>query len=558
MRPILTFFFVALSTTIINSQINLSSDELNFPITKVGTQSSRSFTVSNLFPTEKEFRLELLTNTSFSTTDTIIVLQSGQQIPITLFFNPKQNVIEEGFAVFQSLDSTEAFLIKLKGSGNHNDIYDSFTFNLYDVELKTALTNYVSNHTSLGYNTARDKMFMEIDNKKVNGGGATQNTLECVYTGRLAVGYTNRTDAQNNYNFNTEHTYPQSMFGSSEPMYSDLFHLYPTDNTANSIRGNYIFGVVSTSITWNVAGSKRGTGWNGNIVFEPRDVHKGNVSRSMLYFQLRYPQNYGSFLDTSQENIFRVWNKIDTVDSAERTRNTAIAALQGKRNPLIDHPEFVDRILSFRSNTNRAKFAYLNLFPSKTYFDSTEISDTSFVSINLVNKGSATLTISSININDSRFKVLNVSNSITPFSNQKIQLAFIPDSVKEYNGELSIQTSIGNYVYYVSGIGKEKPLSAKSDASDLREFSLENNYPNPFNPSTVINFSIPSDGEVILKLYDVLGHELVTLINEYKQKGKYSYDFDVNTMGLNLSSGMYIYRLTHLGNILSKKMILIK
>jgi hypothetical protein len=85
-------------------------------------------------------------------------------------------------------------------------------------------------------------------------------------------------------------------------------------------------------------------------------------------------------------------------------------------------------------------------------------------------------------------------------------------------------------------------------------FSLEQNYPNPFNPSTVISYQMPVNGNVVLKIYDVLGNEVTTLVNEFKEAGKYSIEFDASILG----SGIYFYTITA-GNFTStKKMTLIK
>ncbi|MGE5796425.1 MAG: T9SS type A sorting domain-containing protein, partial [Ignavibacteria bacterium] len=87
-----------------------------------------------------------------------------------------------------------------------------------------------------------------------------------------------------------------------------------------------------------------------------------------------------------------------------------------------------------------------------------------------------------------------------------------------------------------------------------KKFALEQNYPNPFNPATIINYQIPQDGLVTLKIYDVLGREVKSLINEYKGAGRYEVKFDASS----LSSGTYIYRLKANDFILSKKMLLVK
>jgi len=87
-----------------------------------------------------------------------------------------------------------------------------------------------------------------------------------------------------------------------------------------------------------------------------------------------------------------------------------------------------------------------------------------------------------------------------------------------------------------------------------RVFSLSQNYPNPFNPSTVINFSIPKTSMVNLVVYDVLGREVMTLVNEVMQPGEYNALFDAST----LSSGVYFYRLEAGSFTDTKKMLLVK
>ncbi len=87
-----------------------------------------------------------------------------------------------------------------------------------------------------------------------------------------------------------------------------------------------------------------------------------------------------------------------------------------------------------------------------------------------------------------------------------------------------------------------------------KEFVLYQNYPNPFNPKTVISYQLPVNGNVTLKVYDVLGNEVATLVNEEKQAGVYEVEFD----GSSLASGMYLYKLQAGTFVQLKKMILIK
>jgi len=87
-----------------------------------------------------------------------------------------------------------------------------------------------------------------------------------------------------------------------------------------------------------------------------------------------------------------------------------------------------------------------------------------------------------------------------------------------------------------------------------KEFRLEQNYPDPFNPTTNIKYSIPNLELVKLKVYDVLGREVATLINEEKPVGNYEVEFNTTT----LSSGVYLYRIQAGTFVETKKMVLIK
>jgi Tol biopolymer transport system component len=87
-----------------------------------------------------------------------------------------------------------------------------------------------------------------------------------------------------------------------------------------------------------------------------------------------------------------------------------------------------------------------------------------------------------------------------------------------------------------------------------KDFSLRQNYPNPFNPTTKIAYQLPKAGNVKLTVYDLLGREVHVLVNEFKQAGNYSVDFNAS----NYASGIYFYRI-EAGDFKDvKKMVLVK
>ena len=112
----------------------------------------------------------------------------------------------------------------------------------------------------------------------------------------------------------------------------------------------------------------------------------------------------------------------------------------------------------------------------------------------------------------------------------------------------------GNYEYF--------ELSNEIVIGIPEKYMLSQNYPNPFNPSTVIKYSIPNSSNVSVRIYDILGNEVATLVNEKQNAGYYTIEFSSKEYGNALSSGVYFYKLTASGEtgdfVESKKMTLIK
>ncbi|HZW38544.1 MAG TPA: T9SS type A sorting domain-containing protein [Ignavibacteriaceae bacterium] len=86
------------------------------------------------------------------------------------------------------------------------------------------------------------------------------------------------------------------------------------------------------------------------------------------------------------------------------------------------------------------------------------------------------------------------------------------------------------------------------------QYSLEQNYPNPFNPSTKIKYTLPKQGLVSIKVFNVLGKEITQLVNEEKPSGEYEVEFDGN----NLTSGIYFYQIQSGEFLDTKKMVMMK
>lgn len=195
--------------------------------------------------------------------------------------------------------------------------------------------------------------FASIDN-----GNGTRSVFcvysgyEYIYTGVFTWGTMSR-----------EHTFAHSWMptfpSTSNDQYSDQFHLFPAhQNNANNRRSNHPFGVVQ-NVTYQFLEGKVGTNANGQIVYEPRDIHKGDATRALLYMCVRYDGISGntwnfnwlngtklpSLGEAPQDlNVLLNWNRQDPPDKWEVDRNNYVQSIQQNRNPFVDHPEYVNYI----------------------------------------------------------------------------------------------------------------------------------------------------------------------------------------------------------------------
>lgn len=234
--------------------------------------------------------------------------------------------------------------------------------------LKTALFNIISaNYNSLTYGdvwTAYQTTDMHRNDA---------NTADIIWdmysdnpAGAEPYVYTYGTNQCGSYNseadcYNREHSFPKSWFNDGYPMYTDLNHLFPTDGYVNGRRGNQPYGTVSAPTWTSQNGGKLGPnsfpGFSG-VVFEPRNEYKGDLARGQLYMVTRYQnlvagwQGNGNANDILNGTVYPAlddwyiqllfnWHNADPVSAKEIARNNAVFALQGNRNPYIDHPEYV-------------------------------------------------------------------------------------------------------------------------------------------------------------------------------------------------------------------------
>ncbi len=542
-------------TVDLQNVIQLSEGELDFGIVFANQTDSLSFWIKNN-GNETFNATDFLTfQPEFSLKINSLSIAPGDSSLVFIYADSKHNLDFEDFLVIESSELQESLILPIYASFHYSDVYYSSTQDLSGQSLYNALFNLVDNHNNLGYTNARKKMYTDYDN--------FQDSLECVYTGRKIYHDSNcncNPSASPPTSFNAEHTWPQSQ-GASGTAKSDMNHLFPTDATSNSQRGSYPFGNVVSNISWNQGGSKKGDNSSGAIVFEPRDIHKGDCARAMFYFALRYgnPNDYISV--ANQEEVLRQWHTFDPVSTKEINRNNGIEVYQNTRNPFIDHPEFMERISTLAGTPVVTTAPEIAVSPQVMDFGSVAVGDSSEWLLTIVNSGNSNLSISGIQSQDAIFSVVNSVSSVSSYDFVQVKIKFKPLVVSQsYSTNLIVQSNDsdeGTITIPLAGVG-DINSSAEENFEIPKSFYLSQNFPNPFNPITSINYELEITNYELAKLliFNVLGEkvkefDLSEPSGTVVWNGKDSFENQV-------SSGIYFYTLKTNSFSETRKMLLLK
>ena len=223
--------------------------------------------------------------------------------------------------------------------------------NLYNENLINFLQNNYQTNTTLSYNDARDVLYSEIDIDN-------NNKVYCIYTNYNVTLPSNVDPSTYLYEngMNCEHVWPQSMYEGTSPMKSDMHHLRPCKENANSYRSNKPFNESQDNLTNNwlwLSYNNSNTptnnineySENGNSVFEPREDKKGDIARTIFYFYTIYANVADNSFFEQQKNILFNWHEQDPVEEAEITRTWLIANYQNN----IPNPFILDSSLIYRA-----------------------------------------------------------------------------------------------------------------------------------------------------------------------------------------------------------------
>ena len=201
-----------------------------------------------------------------------------------------------------------------------------------------------------------------------------------------------------------------------------------------------------------------------------------------------------------------------------------------------------------------------NLFvcnPDSLVFGYVTLGDSLGLFLQITNNSDHQIEINSVYSREPVYSIVEALPIIIPaYGSQSITVKFKPELEKDYLDNLHLRwdTEGQRIAQVVPLTGSADPNSSYVNENKIQDYYLSQNYPNPFNPFTTIRYQIPTTEIVSLKIYDVLGRELLSLVNEEKPAGSYKAEFEAT----GLPSGIYFYTLTA-GNFReTKKMVLLK
>ncbi len=420
----------------------------------------------------------------------------NEMISIPIRFFTDNNIRHDAFLVVRLKTGNFEYSVvaNLTANAIHTNSIYSPTNNLKGAALLTWMQNFVKPHTVYSYKEARTFMWGGIDN--VNG------EVECIYTGRKVQ--TNDIPDVTLTKFNTEHTWPQAYGADSEPPKSDLYHMRPSYEIANSKRASLPFGFVAGTPQYEDGGSKLGINANGTLVFEPRDLFKGDIARGLYYFATRYG-NVDNFI-SSQEDDLKKFIEIDPVDAKEASRADSVVFYQKNHNPYIEYPIFIHRFNRFNSPD----------FTPKSQIDCPD--DTVFVlntqglnfNVSILNYGDAPATVSNASlVADNDFEIVTniTGTNVNPNGTLAVPIKY-KGTAENAESKLNLSFSDGTSqsVVLISksiilGVGSAQPVS----------FDV---YPNPIVDYATLTLNEASAvGNISVAAYTIEGKSLEIFVN---------------------------------------------
>lgn len=356
-------------------------------------------------------------------------------------------------------------------------------------------------------------------------------------------------------------------------------------NNAGYLYGQYVLG-----LGWSEPVSQGSTTYLNKAVKIGSSTTINTLSTTGKDLQINNSTSYSSMFVNSFQSKTLPYSFSLSQPFASLSKENSLAMLNAREGVVGKNgAQFFFALGDINANGQNVDFVEIpdsinidNLESMNTYFESKPITvnessnltygveygiaDSVLCSTVLANNGNIAFKV--LLIDDNTNEVLDVFDEVTYSGNNVYQYNNIGYQVNLAGmGErtirlgLAVNTNI-DFDYSLSNRISDQSLIAKTSfqtiiykgKTTVTDYALEQNYPNPFNPSTKISWQSPVASHQTLKVYDILGNEVATLVDEFREAGRYEINFDASI----LSSGVYIYKIQAGDFVSSRKMILIK
>jgi len=285
------------------------------------------------------------------------------------------------------------------------------------------------------------------------------------------------------------------------------------------------------------------------------DIDEQNFTATLIRRYSRngtiYSQSRGGVQELSNGNILISWDDL---------QNPFVSELSPE-DSIVYEVRYDNYVHQYRAY----KFPWKSKLFSTQYdsldFGVVSVGDSASIDAKLYNGNNDIVIINEIYNRDSSFYVYEYLPKIIP-PHDSIELTIIFEPIEEgrFTDKINFRTAsdtllIGQQVFVE---GKTDHVTEVEKITETNSYSLSQNYPNPFNPSTNIKYNISELGFITIKVYDVLGNEIATLVDEELPAGSYEVNFNTELIHQTISSGIYFYQLRAGNFIGTKKMLLIK
>lgn len=317
---------------------------------------------------------------------------------------------------------------------------------------------------------------------------------------------------------------------------------------------NEIFSPYSNPNTNDASNSNTGSGGYGTGIFIYYHSLAGNEASFSIYKATNQTELNSILAATppSKPMLYDLQEQSDGLNCHPKIiwrQNTEPDMIRNTAGEKDESPNFVKRYKIYRSTAPNMGV----IPPDQQFFPEQKYSLVATVDINS-NLTDGSWVDNTVNIYSCSYHTINSGQYPVRYRVQAVDIYNYSSVLSDFRSVKATTEEQGGDAMAGNQNGQERPGPQNPETIIPKDFKLYQNYPNPFNPVTNIQYDLPKDNIVTIKIYDILGKQVTELINEFKPAGSYLISFD----GSKLGSGIYFYKIETKDFVQTKRMLLVK